>query len=85
MCKITRRRRHFKDLAQGGLEIPCTLTFEGGSNDITKVEKLINKSLATPAQQEETLVDKKCPSEHASEDEPSRKCFGLWVVFPVLS
>ena len=35
MCKITARRRHSKYLAQGGLEIPCTLTFEGGSKDIS--------------------------------------------------
>ena len=40
MCKITGRRRHSKDLAQGGLEMPCTLTFEGCSKDITKVEKI---------------------------------------------
>lgn len=73
MCKITGRRRQSKDLAQGGLEIPCILTFEGGSKDIPKVEKLIKKSFATPAQQEETPADKKRPSEHASEDEPSKK------------
>ena len=65
MCKITGRRRHSKDLAQGGLEIPCTFTFEGGLKDITKVEKCIQKSLATPTQQEETPADKKRPSEHA--------------------
>ena len=70
--QITGRRRHSKDLVQGGLEIPCTLTFESGSKDITKVKKLIKKSLATPAEQEETPADKH-PSEHASEDEPSRK------------
>ncbi len=79
MCKITGRRRHSKDLAQGGLEIPCTLTFEGGSKDITKVEKLIKKSLAIPAQQEETSADKKHPSEYASEHEPLRKKTRTWI------
>ena len=29
MCKITGRRQHSKDLAQGGLEIPCTMTLKG--------------------------------------------------------
>lgn len=75
MCKITGRRRHSKDLAQGELEIPCTLTFEGGSKDITKVEKLIRKLLT---KQEETPADMKCPSEHASKDEPSRKTH-TWI------
>lgn len=75
MCKITGRRRHSKDLAQGGLEIPCILTFEGGSKDITKVEKLIRKLLT---KQGETPADMKCPSEHASKDEPSRKTH-TWI------
>ncbi len=61
MCEITGRRRHSKDLAQGGLEILYTLTFEGGSKDITKVKKLIKKLLAIPAQQEETSADEKHP------------------------
>ena len=79
MCKIAGRRRHSKDLAQGGLKIPCTLTFEGGLKGITKVEKLIKKSLATPAKQEETPADVKCPSEHTSKDEPSRKKTHTWI------
>ena len=70
MCKITGRKRYSIDLVQGGLEIPCTLTFEGCFKDITMVEKLIKKSPAIPAQQVETM---KRPSEYASEDEPSRK------------
>ena len=79
MCKITGRKWHSKDLAQGGLEITCTLTFEGCLKDITKVEKLIKKSLATPSQQKETPADMKCPSEYASEDEPSRKKTHTWI------
>ena len=79
MCKITKRRRHSKNLTQGGLEIPCTLTFGGGSKDIAKVEKLIKKSLATPAKQEETPADMKRPSEHACEDEPSGKKTRTWI------
>ena len=40
---------------------------------------MIKKSLATPAQQEETPADKKHPSEHASEDEPSKKKTRTWI------
>ena len=52
---------------------------EGGSKDITKVEKLIKKSLATPTKQEEIPADMKRPSEHASEDDPSRKKTRTWI------
>lgn len=79
MWKITGRRRHSKDLVQGGLEISCTLTFEGCSKDTTKVEKFIKKSLATTTQQEETPTDMKRHSEHVSEDEPSRKMTCTWI------
>ena len=63
MCEITGRRWHSKGLVQGGLEIPCTLTFEGCSKDITKVEELIKKLLATHTQQEQTPADMKHPSQ----------------------
>ena len=73
MCKITGTRRYSKDLAQGGLEILCILTFDGFFKDITTVEKLIKKSLAIPAQQVETPANMKHPLENSSEDGPSRK------------
>ena len=54
MCKVPGRRWHFEDLALGRLEIPC---IEGCVKHITKVEKLIKKSMVTPIQQEETPTD----------------------------
>ena len=39
-------RRCSTDLPQGGLEVPCTLTFVGESKDLLKIEKLKN---AVPA------------------------------------
>ena len=71
MCKITGRRQYTRDLAQGGLEIPCTLRFEGCLKDITKVERLVRKSLATSTGEKELSDDH--PSEQSSEDEPPRK------------
>jgi len=40
-CKVIHSRQHLKDLPQGGLEIPCTLTFEGDEKFIEKVKKLM--------------------------------------------
>lgn len=68
MCRITGRRQYTRDLAQGGLEISCTLKFEGCLKDITNVERLIKKSLTTSTQEKEPS-----PSEHTCEDEPPRK------------
>ena len=35
------------DLAQGGLEIPCMLTFQGDTNHTGKAKKLVKSALAT--------------------------------------
>lgn len=42
-CTVTGSRRYSRDLPQGGLEIPCTIKFEGGKNSIEKIQALINK------------------------------------------
>ena len=39
-CRVTGRRRYSSDLPQGGLEIPCKLTFEGEAKEIKKLLKL---------------------------------------------
>ena len=39
-CKVTGSRQYSRDLPQGGLEISCTLTFEGDKVFIEKVKKL---------------------------------------------
>ena len=47
-CQINGNRRYSHDLPQGGLEIPCVLTFRGGSIlTITKVQKLIQQVPST--------------------------------------
>ena len=53
ICRITGRRQYTRDLVQGGLEISCTLKIEECLKDITKVERLIRKSLATFTQEKE--------------------------------
>ena len=40
-CRITGSRRYSTDLPQGGLEIPCMLTFFGQRQNINKVKALI--------------------------------------------
>ena len=38
-CQVTGKRRYSSDLVQGGVEIPCTLTFSGTDcNLMTKVQ-----------------------------------------------
>ena len=59
---MTGARRHSKDIPQGGLEVPCTLTLKGSGNDIEKVKKLVKRALlSTPTER----IDK--------ENEPPRK------------
>ena len=40
-CEIIGMRKYSSDLRQGGLEVPCTLIFEGSCTDVSKVAKLI--------------------------------------------
>ena len=42
----TEKRRFSEDLPQGGLEIPCILSFEGASKEIHKVKKLVTAALS---------------------------------------
>uniref|UniRef100_A0A1X7V1H9 Ubiquitin-like protease family profile domain-containing protein n=1 Tax=Amphimedon queenslandica TaxID=400682 RepID=A0A1X7V1H9_AMPQE len=39
-CIVSDNRRHSSDLPQGGLEVPCKLTFKGGEKHVTKIKKL---------------------------------------------
>lgn len=40
IVQITDRRRRSIDLPQGGLEVPCSLTFIGDTKDLLKIKKL---------------------------------------------
>ena len=40
-CQVVGRRRYSVDLPQGGLEIPCLITFEGMEKDVANFKKLL--------------------------------------------
>ena len=42
-CHVTGHRRYSVDLLQGGLEVPCTLCFEGEVKDVTKLKKFVKQ------------------------------------------
>ena len=51
-CTVTGSRQYSSDLPQGGLEVPCKLTFTGEKKYVMKIEKLLNPttmSSASPA------------------------------------
>ena len=45
-CCVSGYRRFSEDLPQGGLEIPCTLTFVGEAKCTSKAKKLIESAFA---------------------------------------
>ena len=40
-CKVTGPKRYSVDLPQGGLELPCILTFIGSCEKISKIKKIL--------------------------------------------
>ena len=40
-CRVAGKRRHSSDLPQGGMEIPCILTFEAKLKELQKLKKLL--------------------------------------------
>ena len=40
-CVVNGARRFSADLIQGGLEVPCRLTFQGSSRDVDKIRKML--------------------------------------------
>ena len=74
-CQVTGRRQHPSDLPQGGLEIPCKLTFHTNKKrEADKTAKLIKNALSKNITNTETAVDvnfSSCPtsaskSQHSS-------------------
>ena len=43
ICAVNESRRYSSDLAQGGLEIPCSLLFKAQRKEIKKLETLLHK------------------------------------------
>ena len=61
-CSITNNRPYSKDLPQGGMEIPCQLTFIGIGKELKKVcsnfaRDLLIKVAVTPVTIDKTLVE----------------------------
>ena len=57
-CQVTGRRRYSSDLPQGGLEVPCKLTFyTRNKSEADKTEKLIKNSLSKAIADAITAVD----------------------------
>ena len=40
-CRVIGTRQYSGDLPQGGMEVPCILTFQGESKEVAKAEKLL--------------------------------------------
>ena len=82
-CRVTGTRKYSTDLPQGGLEIPCDLTFTGAQNDTSKLKRIfdvaasLNEKMIKPSEKIEREVgtkDVKRRRTH-SEDSPQQ----LWV------
>ena len=48
-CQVNGRRQYSRDLPQGGLEVPCMLTFCGVKSQLVKVQALVKKVAAYSA------------------------------------
>ena len=44
VCEITGNWRHSADLPQGGLELPCKMTFSGSNKKVAKARNLLKNS-----------------------------------------
>ena len=78
LCQVTGKRRRSADLLQGGLEVPCTLTFVGPSREIHKVRNLI--SLA-PTKTVEPTPSKKIELQVVSEESSDSDEEAQWLTF----
>ena len=60
-CTVTGSKQYSADLPQGGLEVPCTLKFQGAPKVIAKMKKLvvsdIKKQSSTSQDKKTTLED----------------------------
>ena len=54
LCTVTGPRRHSADLPQGGLELPCTLTFSGDSSAVSKVQMILASTRMKPQPKQAT-------------------------------
>jgi hypothetical protein len=76
-CRIIGERRYSRDLPQGGLEIPCILTFSGDANLIEKAKKLLETQVMTKNTEVNGENESKSPKR--SKVEPESPASILWV------
>ena len=55
-CTVTGSRQYSADLAQGGMEIPCTYSFSGEDCDVQKLEKILALSNQNPVKESEPFT-----------------------------
>ena len=90
-CQVTGSRWYSSDLPQGGLEIPCILTFSGKEKDINKVKKLlknapsvVNNNIIEPPNKKIKLVTTTEENEDSGEkksmkDSSSNAVTSIWL------
>ena len=80
VSQVTGSRRFSADLVQGGLEIPCVLTFIGSEKDILKVEKLMAVQ-PTAAAVTTPPPAKKCKIEQQTCNDDNPGLDAVWIRF----
>ena len=78
-CIVNGHRRYSEDLPQGGLEIPCRLTFTSTKPECSKLQKLIRSSLAVTVVEPQVQVKIERPDAGkqlltAQQPQPSLSC-----------
>ena len=86
ICRVSGHRRFSEDLPQGGLEIPCTMIFEGEAKRTAKAKALIESAFSTSGkiQAQPSKKRKICgeisvhgQSENLSQSQPWVQCNGI--------
>ena len=83
-CTVTGARRYSADLQQGGLEIPCILKFESGTDSektrclLDKTKKLVSSALPKDKRPSEQVVHKE-EGESSVDEVPETKKIKLSV------
>lgn len=74
ICQITGRRRRSANLLQGGLEVPCSLTFIGTDKEVSKAKPILHAVVEPPSKK--VKLDDSSTSATCVED-----CDAVWLKF----
>ena len=85
LVQVTGRRRHSTDLPQGGLEVPCSLTFVGESRDLLKVRRLMETAVPALSLPGDIEPPKKRAKICSERDDMEEEYDSVWVTFEGLS